>query len=310
MHAKPDPPAVAVVVPTRDRPDDLEVLLAALARQSLAPRVVIVVDSSAQPSAPKTDPRLPLRVVATPPGLAGAQRNTGIAIALEDTSAEYIALLDDDVEPADDYLLRLVDGLERNPDSAGISGVAMAVGPAGTTTARSVSAGRRALLRAAGLGGTRSGSLLSSGINIGHLGDGRPGLIEAEWLIGCSIWRRSVMTACRFDDDPKATFLGDDVLFSLEARRHGRLLIDPSVMLPHRMSDIGRHSAPMYWAEWVRGRRRIVARAPNGSVTRYWIATAVAMVPLAVTAAAGSAEHRETMRSVRGAVADVMRGRY
>ena len=98
------PPAISVVVPTRDRAGAIASLLEALARQSLpAERFeVIVVDDGSDP---------PLRVPEGARGLRhersggpGAARNTGWRAA----AAPLIAFVDDDCEPAPGWLEALV----------------------------------------------------------------------------------------------------------------------------------------------------------------------------------------------------------
>jgi GT2 family glycosyltransferase len=299
---------VAVVVPTRDRHSELANLLSLLGQQSLAPRSVIVVDASESPPSTVSE-AIPLRTVRATPGLAGVQRNIGIDLAMADSDVRFIALLDDDVEPAEDYLQRLVGGLERDPSAAGISGVAVATTARGNAPMR-YGRWRRMILRVCLFTGSRNGSMLASGVNVGFDNDDEEGTVEVDWLIGCSVWRRDAITEVRFDADDEATFLGDDVLFSLLARRHGRLLVDTSVILPHRMSPIGRHQAPEHWAEWIRSRRRIVARAPNGRRSAYWLTTTAGIAFLTIGALRGSPESRASLRSARHAAVDVFRGRY
>ncbi len=126
---------VSAVVPTRNRPESLERALRALRSQTRPPLEILVVDASdgaaegtlpggqdrrGAPSdgvgAPRSDP--PVRVIAAPPGVCG-QRNLGIGQA----RGSWILLLDDDVEPAPDYLERLLAHVESDPDSGACTGV-------------------------------------------------------------------------------------------------------------------------------------------------------------------------------------------
>ncbi len=100
------PPSVAVVVPTRDRPDSLARCLAALAQQTVAAEIVVVDDAS-------TDGAAVARVVETCSGSRlvrgegrgpAAARNLGARAARGDV----IAFTDDDCVPAPDWLERLV----------------------------------------------------------------------------------------------------------------------------------------------------------------------------------------------------------
>lgn len=108
--------AVSVVVPTRDRPRALERCLRALARQSLAPLEVLVVDDASRDRAAVDE------VVAALPGArlvrsAGAgpaaARNAGARAA----RGAVICLVDDDCEPGPDWAVRMTEAIEAGADA-------------------------------------------------------------------------------------------------------------------------------------------------------------------------------------------------
>ncbi len=107
-------PAIAVIVPTRDRPQQLSECLTALAGQTY-PRarfeVIVVDDGSVEPLdaviAGFAD-RLAVRVIRQPRQSAAAARNSGIAA----TRAAVLAFTDDDCRPAPDWLERLAERFE------------------------------------------------------------------------------------------------------------------------------------------------------------------------------------------------------
>lgn len=106
-------PAVSVVVPTRDRPEYLEVTLSSLAAQSGAvPYETIVVDDGSDGDATarvaERDGVALLRHGA--PRGPNAARNTGIEAA----RAPLIALIDDDVRVPAGWVAALVAGAERH----------------------------------------------------------------------------------------------------------------------------------------------------------------------------------------------------
>lgn len=112
-------PCLSVVVCTRERPDDLERCLAALARQTAGPLDVVVVDN-----APRTDrtrqvaERAGVRYVVEPrPGLDRA-RNAGLAAA----RAGLIAYTDDDAVPDPDWAAVLMAALA-DPAVGGAAGI-------------------------------------------------------------------------------------------------------------------------------------------------------------------------------------------
>jgi glycosyltransferase involved in cell wall biosynthesis len=117
-------PTVSVIVPTRDRPEELRRAVRSVFRQRYPGRVecVVVFDQSdgALPQVDQTEDRT---LVSTPngrsPGLAGA-RNAGAALA----TGELLAFCDDDDEWMPDKLRLQVDALRAHPEAiAAASGI-------------------------------------------------------------------------------------------------------------------------------------------------------------------------------------------
>jgi len=107
----------SVVIPTRDRPDELDTCLEALASQSL-PRdrfeVIVVDDGSRVPVAPRLDAwrgRLNLGHAWTPGAGPAAARNTGVALA----AGRCLAFTDDDCRPSPGWLHAMLGVLRRRP---------------------------------------------------------------------------------------------------------------------------------------------------------------------------------------------------
>jgi GT2 family glycosyltransferase len=113
-------PAITVVVCTYRRAAKLDVCLTALARQSIADRIeIVVVDDGPDDDTAAVAARHPVRLVRHEHnrGLSAA-RNTGIAAA----RAPIVAFTDDDCVPASDWLGQLVDAYESATDAVGVGG--------------------------------------------------------------------------------------------------------------------------------------------------------------------------------------------
>ena len=113
------PPGVSVVVCTRDRPDELEGCLAALAAQRYPPYEVIVVDNASRDEATRrVAARWSARYVREPrPGLDWA-RNCGLAAS----RAPIVAFTDDDARPDAGWLAALAAGFV-SPDVHAVTGL-------------------------------------------------------------------------------------------------------------------------------------------------------------------------------------------
>ncbi len=109
-----DQPDVSIVIPTCSRKDILGLCLAALARQTHGEFEVIVVDDESTDGTPemletfaRDHSDFPFRWFRNEPRRgANPSRNRGI----QESKGEFVAFLDDDCVPADDWLERLMTG--------------------------------------------------------------------------------------------------------------------------------------------------------------------------------------------------------
>lgn len=104
-------PRLSVVICTRERPDDLERCLAALARQTVGPLDIVVVDNAPRTSRTReAAERAGVRYVLEPrPGLNRA-RNAGLRSAIS-AGSDWIAYTDDDAVPDPDWAEVLLEAL-------------------------------------------------------------------------------------------------------------------------------------------------------------------------------------------------------
>ena len=118
--------SVAVIIPTRNRPNELSSVLECLAEQSLQPVVVIVVDSSDSRFSEEFEPKLQNYIyIHTTSRSAAMQRNIGMDwIWDNENNFQFIAFVDDDVLLPTHYLEILVDNLIEDSELAGVSGIA------------------------------------------------------------------------------------------------------------------------------------------------------------------------------------------
>jgi glycosyltransferase involved in cell wall biosynthesis len=106
-------PTPSIVIPTRDRPDYLEVTLTSVMPQARAAHAeVLVVDDGTDPATAGVVQRHGARLVRSPRAGANAARNAGIAAAAGDP----LILIDDDVDAPGGWLAAILDGVTRTPD--------------------------------------------------------------------------------------------------------------------------------------------------------------------------------------------------
>jgi glycosyltransferase involved in cell wall biosynthesis len=116
-----DPPVVSVVVPTRGRAAYLEVTLDSLLdqRTETSYEIVVVDDGATDATAAVVAARSDVRYLAHGEGRGlNAARNTG----LQESQAELIAFVDDDVLVAPGWVDALVSGSRRHPEADAFGG--------------------------------------------------------------------------------------------------------------------------------------------------------------------------------------------
>ena len=252
---------ISVIIPTRNRHEDLHVVLSRISSQTTKVSEVIVIDSS--------DSFIPIEGVVNwgfnlkhhhvNIKSAAIQRNIGLDLVSPE--CEFLSFLDDDVEPNPEYLSQLISGLLKM-GGIGISGIAL--NPLKKENLRIKPKGfYGAVQRMFGLDSNEDGKLLLSGVNIPirtYTGNSQ----EVEWLIGCSVWKFKSVFDLRFESDFFGQSLSEDVIFSIRARERGKLFVDPSVHLDHSESEVGRSKGSDFWSMWVVNRKRVVDIASNG----------------------------------------------
>lgn len=117
-------PNISAVVVTYRRPMELECCLLALSQQSLPPGEMIVVDNGAAQGdearkvCESIDTDIYVRYIVSPTNSLPAARNLGVSHC----SGDFVALIDDDVCLAPDYLEAVIRVFESEPNAVGVQG--------------------------------------------------------------------------------------------------------------------------------------------------------------------------------------------
>ncbi len=260
---------LTVVVPTRNRPQELQTLLANLAAQSRQPDHVVVVDGSDEPIRPDIERIVaasPLRCTLKQhwPPSAAAQRNAGLAVAL--SQADLIAFLDDDLTLDPEALKNACRAIaECGPEFIGFG-----FNPVDGDAQRGHGALKAMrITEAMGLYSTRPGAVSKSGWHTRQVHVDRP--TEVEWLLsGAVIWRASAVQNICFDEFFVQYSYLEDLEFGLQARRHGRFLLLPDATFLHVPASGGRKSRFWFGRIEVRNRHYIVCKH-GFSLWRFWL---------------------------------------
>jgi GT2 family glycosyltransferase len=232
---------VTAIIPTRNRPEDLQIAVRTLLDQTMLPRELIIVDQS-----PQDDSE---RLIRSQFSSAGDYGRSGVALiyvrdmaitgaatarnaAIELATSDVVLFLDDDVELEPDFIENLAHSYERLPEVAGISGIITNYRPPGLPL-----------------------KLWTQVFFRGPFHDDRQGIYyKAEALRGSEpirvsrfggglmSFRAPAIRNVRFDANLTGASEGEDVDFCLHLAPGTKLAIDPSVRLVHKISARARVS--------------------------------------------------------------------
>lgn len=214
---------IALVVPTKDRPDDLGRLLASIALQTRKPDQFIVVDGS-DPDITRVIanfPELNIEYVRVFPPSLSQQRNAGMQrLKPEITLAGYV---DDDIVLETSAIHEMLKFWSHAPPD---------IGGAAFNITNASSANWVNLKKLFLIDSPRPGKMLPSGFpsTIGFQAHD----IESDWLYGgATVWRRGIIDSHGYDEWFLGTGFMEDVDFSYAVRKSNRLVVVAGARLAH-----------------------------------------------------------------------------
>lgn len=223
--ALPDKPAPAlrlsVVVASLGRPDTLAELVQDLRNQSQPPEQIILSVTSEADLPPRSGIGEDITVLVGPKGSC-TQRNLGIAHLAED--CDIVLFCDDDYVPSRYMAERLRAFFAANPDVTGASGRLLADG-----------------IHGPGISASLAGCIVSA-----YDGGPAPELTPRKdryGLYGCNMaFRKQAIGAIRFDERLPLYGWQEDIDFSAQIARHGRIVSTYAFAGVHRGVKAGRSS--------------------------------------------------------------------
>ena len=237
----------AVIIATRNRPDDLERTLRSIARAESAGDLLVMIVDGSDPGQVAANQRVVAnlssldidhRLFPGPPSLA-RQRNAGIHRLPE--SVELVFFLDDDVILDPEYFRQITRAFDQHPDIVGVGGYDASISSQPECSLRQVS--RFAFL----LDHPRPGCVLPSGQasspDCADISDP----VNVQWLTGFSMaYRRHVLEQERFDASLEGYSHYEDRDLSVRISHYGRLVVLPGARLHHRKSPTNRYDSKQF----------------------------------------------------------------
>lgn len=223
---------ISVIIPTKNRREDLRSTLEDLAAQTRKPDEVLIVDQSAMPSFEPGSVQLAVNYIHAP-NISGAAvaRN----VAMDQATGDLWVFLDDDVILEPQYIEEIVRAY--TPEIAGVSGI---------ITNYSVPPFSRRLFDKLFVRGAFSDDRQPIYWHANELRYKGPQKVRQ---FGCGVmsFRAEVIRNLRFDPKLTGGSLAEDIDFCAHLPRGSKLLIAPNARLIHKLSAVGR--ATGHWLE-------------------------------------------------------------
>jgi GT2 family glycosyltransferase len=214
---------IAIVIPTKDRPDDLRRMLSSLATQTRKPDQVVVVDGSERPvdGVVASCRGVPIEYTRCfPPSLA-KQRNAGMARLAPDIS--IAGYLDDDVVLEPDAIEKMLAFWHAADSDIGGAAFNIVNNPVSRVMG---------LKQLFGIDSPIPGRVLATGFPSSIPPQTRR--IETDWVFGgATLWRRDVINKFAYDEWFVGTGFMEDIDYSFNVRARYRLVLVAEARLAH-----------------------------------------------------------------------------
>lgn len=203
--------APVIIVCTKDRPDDMTSLLTSIYKQTIQPKLIIVVDGSDTPIPHVLEkfPQLNFDYVAVRPPSLPKQRNVGISRLPED--CDWVGFLDDDLVLEPNSLEMIMNNTMKDGFSKELIGMAMIINNSPYPKYNIF----RGLFF---LDAPKGGSFTASGCPTMYRDIKNTS--EVEWVSGgVTFWRKKVFSEFKFDEWFSGTGYLEDIDFSYRVSR-------------------------------------------------------------------------------------------
>ena len=288
--------AEAVVICTRNRPEELAETLQSIAAHPPSVDLGLAVMDASDPGAQDANRQTVAAFAALPAAhwtydaAPSSARQRNAAVKRLPASVGVVHFIDDDVTVHPGYFDRLSDMLKMHASLGGVGGIVMEADAAFQPSAPS--AGRQLFL----LDHPAPGRVLPSGC-ASPAQEPRPdapaGLRPTEWLNGCASYRRPLFARHRFDDALSGYAMLEDLDLSYRVAQEARLAVAPNARLTHRRPARSAADAERY-ACALTVHRAWFAKKHFGTIGR--VAHAWSLMGRALALFASSHPHRHAAR--------------
>jgi glycosyltransferase involved in cell wall biosynthesis len=250
---------ISVVIPTLNRHTLLNKLVSHLLLFQDIDEIIIIDSSDATNPEVFDSQNKRMSYVRTQIKSAAIQRNIGLELVSKKTT--HIAFIDDDTWPEKDYFSELEKTMNKF-NAVGVSGI---TNDLYTKLKKEDGNGKRDIFKKLFfLASSQECVVLRSGVNT-PVNELKNTEVQAQWLIGCSLWSRELIRNVRFDSSLLTNSIGEDVIFSIQASANGPLYVNKDVVLQHNSSTEYAKSLSIF-EQWITNRKKIINLLGNSFI--------------------------------------------
>lgn len=224
---------VAVVIPTRNRPEKLQRLLSSLANSSVKPKQVVVVSSGMNVQRIIELFTKSLSITYVHSHVAGQVAQKKLAISMIDQDVEWCLFSDDDLFFDSEAIANALEIVNVH-ENKGIIGVGFRLPP--TSRMQGKSAMAQKLSRLFLLDSSKPGRVLASGHASSYLQQNQ--ITSTEWLNGVSMWQISFARDYGKDVISTQYAACEDLIFSYPLSKIGELIFAPNANVEFQGSEL------------------------------------------------------------------------
>ena len=246
---------LSIIIPTKDRKNDLIKCLTSISHQSIKPEEIIIVDASNNINNYRNYVKKNIKLTHIPAIKTGSssQRNQGLEIAYQ--KSKYVMLLDDDVILESNFCENILKTFDLQDGIVGVGGA---------ISNYSISFIDNLLLKIFLMRGKGDGKFLPSGYATVPTLSKLKTPVEADFLSGgLSCYRLSAIKGLWFDtkyEEITGHAYCEDLDFSYRVSKRGKLIITPYARAIHKESPAARPDEFSHGIAQVVNRARLVKK--------------------------------------------------
>jgi GT2 family glycosyltransferase len=216
--------AYAVLIATRNRPEQLSRLLNSISQLEVKPELVVIVSSGDSISS-TIERQCDLKIKHEHIAEYGQIRQKIIGIKLIPKEIEWVLFLDDDLLLDKASTKNLLE-FAGNNSHLKLLGLGLAESTGGESNSKKLSSKRML------------GSVSKSGTNISYMSSKQP--IKTSWLNGASMWKREAVDLYHFEFLDSKYSICEDLIFSFAISKLGVLIYVPQAVFQFQ-PEVGKH---------------------------------------------------------------------